>query len=1164
MVSDVNKSHFARDLRGKKERCNAMMRKKYNKIKLRAALLSLLTIALLAATAAFIGTSAANAVSDSDLAASGSDLAALTDEIPKANEIPADLGEPKIVMTTSKALGETLKFSLDISQAYVDWGDGNIVQETGTSSGDTYSYSRALVGNTVKIYSTVDITYLNCDENNLTTLDVSNCAVLKQLDCRINNLTTLDVSNNTSLNYLDCSNNNLTTLDVSKNTALGKLDCDDNNLTTLDVSKNTALEQLDCCENELTSLDVSGCTVLTRLSCSNNNLTTLDVSNNTSLDRLECGCNNLTVLDVSNNTGLTELYCSANALTTLDVSKNTALGGLYCYNNHLTELDVSKNIDLVWLHCSTNNLTTLDVSKNTVLTDLYCYENNLTELDVSKNNDLTDLYCGSNSFTTLDISNNNALTELYCGGNNLTTLDVSKNTALACLACNGNNFSTLDVSNNDALTELWFDENSLKFSTIKINKDVTYERFFYSPQADVEIAASIKANQTIDLSSEFETTGELTFKYYDDSGNSTIEKSNGGKTVYKWFDSSDSEVTPTKSENGVFTFGDEFVGKTLYCTMTNTLFPDLTLKTTNVTVGLDLGEPKIVMTTGKAVGETLEFSLDISQAYVDWGDGNIVQETGTSSYYYSYSGELVGNTVRIYSTVDITYLNCDENNLTTLDVSNATALTILSCENNNLSALDVSNNKDLCSLWCNNQSIKSINGLLNCHNLRFLWCNNNQLSEIDLSACSKIQEASFDNNQLVSLKLPVNNENNPISLSVDNNKLTSLDFSHTYVGIVSCNNNKLTSITLNNDVECFKTDPYTGLIFLYCDNNQLTSLDLSCQYNLMVLYCRNNALKLSTLQLTDKVSVYNRYEILAANQAPVSIASSIKAGQTIDLSSEYEKKGDFTFEYGDEIEKRTDTKTVYKWFDSSDSEVTPTKSENGVFTFGDEFVGKTLYCTMTNALFPDLTLKTTTVEIKEADFIIEDNVGVVEDAEPSDGIIIRDENGNIVDLNGVKLIVGNIETNKKKTVLEAIERYNNEFKADSTDCALYDISLVDKNGAKVYIDDGGRIKIKLKYPDNLGREAEDYTYHLYHQKEDGSIEEIAINCEPNGIWFYADEFSPYVLTWSLKTSGGTDTEKGPGTGESIALTIVASCLAMLSLTAIGAVIYRKKFARSAK
>ncbi|MGN0474065.1 MAG: hypothetical protein ACI4IJ_03155 [Acutalibacteraceae bacterium] len=556
----------------------------------------------------------------------------------------------------------------------------------------------------------------------------------------------------------------------------------------------------------------------------------------------------------------------------------------------------------------------------------------------------------------------------------------------------------------------------------------------------------------------------------------------------------------------------------------------------------DLGEPKIVMTTSKAVGEKLLCDVfGYGDYYVDLGDGRPVLNGGDNI--------IKGDTIKIY--VDTSKLDKDDEyyDLKTGGIS------FFCCSSESITSIDTSNAGD--ALW-------------------FFECHDNLLTELDFTNNSRLGEVYINNNQLVSIKLPTFDVDNmvPIDntdqsilgphgygisiLDVENNNLTSLDLSNTCVSNLDCSYNNLTSLIFN------QTSASLGS--LCCSNNQLTSLDLSSQSELEILECQNNALKYSTIKLPKPEDRINLdmclCEVLTENQATVNISSSIKAGKTIDLSSEYETTDEYV--YNLKGDKRTGAKTVYKWFDSSDNEVTPTKSENGVFTFGDEFVGKTLYCTMTNALYPDLTLKTTTVEILEADLIVEDNVGIVEDVEPSDGIIIRDKDGNIVDLNGVKLIVGNIETNKKKTVLEAIERYNKEFKADSTDCALYDISLVDGNGAKVYIEDGGRIKIKLKYPDNLGRESEDYTYHLYHQKDDGSIEEIAIHCEPNGIWFYADEFSPYVITWSLKQSGGTDVENGPGTGESIALTIVASCLALLSLAAIGTVVYRKKFARSAK
>ncbi|HOO49068.1 MAG TPA: hypothetical protein PK118_04430, partial [Saccharofermentans sp.] len=80
---------------------------------------------------------------------------------------------------------------------------------------------------------------------------------ITRLDCYDNNLTTLDVSNNTSLTRLWCEGNNLTTLDVSRNTALDLLNCGENNLTTLDVSNNSALEILGCCGNNISTLDIS-------------------------------------------------------------------------------------------------------------------------------------------------------------------------------------------------------------------------------------------------------------------------------------------------------------------------------------------------------------------------------------------------------------------------------------------------------------------------------------------------------------------------------------------------------------------------------------------------------------------------------------------------------------------------------------------------------------------------------------------------------------------------------------------------------------------------------------------------------------------------------------------------------------------------------------------
>ena len=50
----------------------------------------------------------------------------------------------------------------------------------------------------------VNLTYLDCSHNQLTSLDVSGCTVLESLYCGENQLTSLDVSNNTTLTKLQC------------------------------------------------------------------------------------------------------------------------------------------------------------------------------------------------------------------------------------------------------------------------------------------------------------------------------------------------------------------------------------------------------------------------------------------------------------------------------------------------------------------------------------------------------------------------------------------------------------------------------------------------------------------------------------------------------------------------------------------------------------------------------------------------------------------------------------------------------------------------------------------------------------------------------------------------------------------------------------------------
>lgn len=116
-------------------------------------------------------------------------------------------------------------------------------------------------------------------------------------------------------------------------TELTELDCDNNQLTSLDVSKNTKLVKLICSKNALTSLNTSHNPMLKKLDIYSNKLTSIDVSQNTELETLYIGRNPIETLNVKNNVKLMELQSELNNLTSLDLSNNSPSMTVYLANN---------------------------------------------------------------------------------------------------------------------------------------------------------------------------------------------------------------------------------------------------------------------------------------------------------------------------------------------------------------------------------------------------------------------------------------------------------------------------------------------------------------------------------------------------------------------------------------------------------------------------------------------------------------------------------------------------------------------------------------------------------------------------------------------------------------------------------------------------------------
>lgn len=234
---------------------------------------------------------------------------------------------------------------------------------------------------------------------------------LQKLNCFDNNMDELNLSENPELIYLDCSQNNLrNTLDLSKNKKLKTLICKNNGIETLNMENNVALEKLEFTNNRVKDINLSKNINLIELICENNNLESLDLKNNTKLRILNFKLNGIKNPDLSSNLELSELNCQQNSnLGKLDLSSNKKLTKLDCFFCGLTELKLADNNELKELKCNGNQLTELDLSTSPKLTNVMCQANKLKKLDLSKNLELDYFNCSENQLTSLDLSKNTKL-----------------------------------------------------------------------------------------------------------------------------------------------------------------------------------------------------------------------------------------------------------------------------------------------------------------------------------------------------------------------------------------------------------------------------------------------------------------------------------------------------------------------------------------------------------------------------------------------------------------------------------------------------------------------------------------------------------------------------------------------------------------------------------
>ncbi len=628
---------------------------------------------------------------------------------------------------------------------------------------------------------------LLCAGNFLTQLDVSNNLNLEDLQCQLNNITSLDVSNNLNLDLLYCNNNQLTQLDVSNNPMLSVLRCQSNQITTLDVTNlGDSLIELRCNSNDLRlSLDLSqNGNLITFSSTTNPDLLCIQVANandanmglgiysswskpatadysedcdalypttdipddnfeaaliglghDNALDNrvLTANISGVTDLDVSGETisdltgiedftSLTDLNVNDNDLVTLDLTQNTNLEVVSCNLNNLISINISTLTNLTDLDCSDNNLLALDVTSNDALENLNCSNNiNIGTLDVTQNGNLAILRCINSGLSLLNIRFNLLLTEVYANINNLTILDTSQNIALQVVQVVNNQITSLDLSANGLLTQLLASNNNLEGS----------------------LDLSLKI-----ILSEVNLIGNSSL--YCIQVDNAIDADAGVGQYNLWA----KDAFPVYSEN---------------CSDVVTYIPD------------DAFENYVETNFFGGTMDNYVLTQDIVDAEInelDMPSLGVADMTGIEAF------------------IDLIALNISDNDITTLDVNRNAMLEVLECESNSIS--DLTLNTALTNLQCEDNLLESLDISQN-PNLNFLDCNSNSLSVLDISGNDNLVNVNCSSNVLTGLTMAGSTNTNLVTLNASDNRLTEARVHHyTSLETLLLNDNFLANAPGNN------------------------------------------------------------------------------------------------------------------------------------------------------------------------------------------------------------------------------------------------------------------------------------------------------------------------------------------------------------------------------
>jgi Leucine-rich repeat (LRR) protein len=593
---------------------------------------------------------------------------------------------------------------------------------------------------------------LNVNDNNITSLDISNNINLKFLRAVDNGFASLDVTNNPLLEDIRVEQNALSSIDLSNQPNLRILQIDRNNLNAIDLSTNTQLTRCRIFYNNLTTLDLSNNPLLGEVTVYFNNLETLDLRSggNTNINSFRADNNpNLTCISVDDaaysttnwtgtdaQTSFSETeYCRYTAIpdaffenalnfygyddisgdgqvptalietvVTLEMINNgiadltgiedfTALEELNIAGNSIDILDLSSNINLIKVNCEANGIDTVNLTGLTALEEFIGRFNGYITLDVSTNTSLITLYCNNTDLTILDVSNLPVLTDLNCSGNFLTSLNVRNG--------NNTNFTNFNATNNPNLVCIFVDDAAFaetNFTNVDATANFTSTNYCgYTSIPDVNFEAALEYLGYDDISADGQVPTEL------------IEN----VTILSVENMNITDLTGIEDFTALEELNADLNALTTLDLSANTALENLSANDNNLTsIDLSALTNLTLLQLSRNNLSTIDFTSNTAL------EGIVINEipnltsldlTNLSVLRYADSENSPNlTTVTFGNNPSLATIDFEGSGLTAIDVSNLPALRVLDVRETAITTLDVSNNPALDGLTADDTALTSL------------------------------------------------------------------------------------------------------------------------------------------------------------------------------------------------------------------------------------------------------------------------------------------------------------------------------------------------------------------------------------------------------------------------------------------------------------------------